>query len=380
MIGVPGGLGRLLFRFRRFRRGRLLFRFCGNLGRSVRRKFFPLLGTSGLGAHRVHKAGQRFGAQVQLGLRRGHGLKVRQIAFQRTVRVVLRGCAVGGVVLRGLALDGRQFAAHLTQVIQECGALSFQLPDLAPQIVQPELMGVLDLVGLGRSGIHQLLGLLPGLLPGRHLDGGGVGAGLLLNDGGLDFCLLHHLVRLGFGILHRLGAALLHKGAGLVQGAALDAQLGFRLLGALPELVFLFLQAAVLEPQHGALVAQRVIALLQGGHPGVQVLLLAGVGLAAARQRRVLAGKPLVLGRKRLAVLLQGSILLRGFPGLTLRPAQALFIFAANGLKRCADVLRLIAAKTRLAHPALFHKLCHIDLWHGRILPAPNWVVCLTAL
>ena len=62
--------------------------------------------------------------------------------------------------------------------------------------------------------------------------------------------------------LHDLFFAVFQRIAGIVQLTALDAQGGFGLVGTFLQFFFFFLQAAVLQPQNGHLVVQRMVALL----------------------------------------------------------------------------------------------------------------------
>ena len=296
-----------------------------------------------------------------------------QFALKFAVGRVLRGGAGNRVIAFRLGLEVGKALAHQAQALNQSGALGFHLLHFIAEIVQAQLVGILNLVGLSRSGINQFLCLLAGLLTGGDAGRGGGILRIFLDSGSAGLCLFHNPVRLGTGFAHRLFAVLFKRSAGLIEGAALNAQFGLRLFCALLELLHLLLKASVFEPQHGALVIQRMIALLQSCHTGVEVLFLAGIGFTAARKCRILAGQTLVLCRKRLAVLLQCGVLLHSLFELALRPAQPFFIFITEHLERRTDILRLIAAKACTAHSGLFHKLCHINFRHGIFLPARSW-------
>ena len=63
-------------------------------------------------------------------------------------------------------------------------------------------------------------------------------------------------------------------------------------------------------------------------------------------------------------MLLQCSVFLFGLAGLGFSPAKALFIFRAKGLQCRTHIVRLIAAKARLAHTALLYVIVDVDFGH----------------
>ena len=189
-------------------------------------------------------------------------MQLRQLGFQLAVRVIGSAGFGGGVIGNGFVLQVQQLAAHQAKVVNQRGTLGLHLPHFGAQVVQPQLVGVLDLIGFRSGGIHQLLCLGFGLVAGRNIHRLGFGLGVLLDLVGAHMGVGHNVLRLLACFLHDLFFAVFQRIAGIVQLTALDAQGGFGLVGTFLQFFFFFLQAAVLQPQNSHLVVQRMVALL----------------------------------------------------------------------------------------------------------------------
>ena len=336
----------------------------GGRGGALRLRFRRLLlFGSRLGAQLVHRAGDGLRPQVQLHRRGGHFL---QVGHLKGVAVLDRlGDQLRRFLVFGGALDLHQLARHAVEEVDQLFAALLQRADLLADAVEPQLVGVLHLVGFGRRAFNQAAGLGVGLF----LGGGKDGAGLFVRLG-------RDAVRLAAGVLHDLAGLLVRfvqallafgaqRGAVVVQIAPLDAQLCLRLGGLFLQRVVLFFQVGVFQLQHGALVAQGMVFLLQAGDAVLQLIAAAGGCLAVPGQGGALLRQAAVLRRQGLAVLLQGAVLLAQSLGVVFGPLEPLLIFYTKRLHRLAHILRFIAAEARLADTALLYEFGHVDFWHN---------------
>ena len=322
----------------------------------------------------VHRRGLRFrrGLGGQFCRRLGNG-RLGQVQPDRRglhrvqlQRLPAAGVVVGrrGGVLLGFPAGVQKHLGHVLQVVRQLGAAGVHVGDLRFQAVQPQLVDVLDLVGLGRGGVHQLLGLLAGLLAGRAGNGPGVGLRLAGGAVGLGAGFVHNAFGLGVGLVQQALALGVKAALFLVQGAALYGQRGAGLFGVLLQALVLPRQVGVFQRQDGVLVGQRAVFVPQAGHLAAQLLALAGVIVAAAGQRHVLVGQQAVARGQGLAVLFQPGVFLLQLLGPVLCAGQALFILAAQGQHGLTHVVRFQPAKARFADAALFNECRNIDVSH----------------
>ena len=147
-------------------------------------------------------------------------------------------------------------------------------------------------------------------------------------------------------------------------GAALDAQRGVCLLAALGQLLIFTRQIAVFQAQHIDLVRQRMAAFLHGGELRFEIGAVALQLIHLPGQRGVLGREGLVLHDQSLGVAAQGVVLLPERAQLRRHGGQVLLIIGAEVLHGLMHVLRLIAAKARLAHTALLYVIVDVDFGH----------------
>ena len=107
-----------------------------------------------------------------------------------------------------------------------------------------------------------------------------------------------------------------------------------------------------------------MVALLHFGVARFHIALHAGDAVGLARQRGVLRGQVLVLADQRLAAAAQGFGLLLGTAHLLHGRVQALLVLTAQVQHGLAHIVRLVPAKTRLAHAALLYILVDINGSH----------------
>ena len=350
-------------------RGRLCNRLLHNLRGGLRRRRgggFPARGGQGVR-----------GFARQCGGRRGHRL-VREIELHlgRFVGQV-GGFGQGGALAARGVLRLLQFVDHLGQKVQQRVAALFHGGNAGLEVLQPQAVGVLDLPRFVGGGLHQLARLVDGLVARHLVDGLGLAVGVFQQGFGLVAGFLADLLALGVGGGQYLVALVLHFLARLVAGAALDAQRGLGVLGALGQFFVVPRKVAVFQPLHGHLVGQRVVARFQRGAVAFQLVAAAGGGVGLAGQRGVLGAQRLVLAQQRLAAAAQRVAFLPGGAGLGRGAGQRLFIITAQRAQRLAHILRLIAAKARPAHAALFHILVDINVCHKARSPGRKVYIVL---
>ena len=225
-------------------------------------------------------------------------------------------------------------------------------------------MGVLDLARFVGGGLHHLAGLGNGLLTRKLVDGFGLEVRVFQNLVRVVPGLLADARSLGLGVGNDLITVRDDLLAGLVMGAALDAQRGVCLLAALGQLLIFPRKVAVFQAQHINLVRQRMVALLHGGELRFEIGAVALQLIHLPGQRGVLGREGLVLHDQSLGVAAQGVVLLPERAQLRRHGGQVLLIIGAEVLHGLMHVLRLIAAKARLAHTALLYVIVDVDFGH----------------